>query len=181
MKAFQGYRSWKVNLNGERTWLVGDNENNVISGSDDRDMVHGRGGDDLLIGGRQSDSLYGGDGNDTLLGGDGNDGLQGDGGRDIMTGGSGRDTFVVEDAAATLELSDRVTDFGFGGEQDRIPIGHANNVWVERRDADGDGDLDTILHNNAAGDGGIYAILENYSDPLTAEHFLDEVAIHEIA
>lgn len=38
-------------------------------------------------------------------------------------------------------------------------------------DVDGDGVMDTVLYDNATGDGGIYAILEDYSDPLKAGDF----------
>ena len=42
---------------------------------------------------------------------------------------------------------------------------------MQRFDVDGDGDHDTVLYDNAAGDGGIYAILLDYSGALTGDDF----------
>ena len=44
-------------------------------------------------------------------------------------------------------------------------------VWMQRFDVAGDGDHDTVLYDNAAGDGGIYAILLDYSGALTGDDF----------
>lgn len=61
---------------------------------------------------------------------------------------------------------------GHGGDRDNIHIGHREEtVWYRHMDVDGDGVMDTVLYDNATGDGGIYAILEDYSDPLKAGDF----------
>ena len=127
-----------------------------------------------LRGGSSYDYLYGSAGGDTLIGGNGEDRLQGGHGRDVLTGGEGHDTFYVRDTATTLTTADRITDFsGQRGDRDYIHIGHREEtVWYRHMDVDGDGVMDTVLYNNPTGDGGIYVILEDYSDPLTADDFL---------
>ena len=109
----------------------------------------------------------------TLRGGGSVDHLYGGDGRDVLTGGDERDTFYVRDTATTLATADRITDFsGQRGDRDNIHIGTGKKtVWYRHMDVDGDGVMDTVLYNNPTGDGGIYAILEDYSDPLTAGEF----------
>lgn len=64
------------------TYLVADEDADVLLGED---------GDDTLIGGYGDDTLDGGTGRDTLDGGEGNDVLNGGAGKDILSGGVGRD------------------------------------------------------------------------------------------
>ena len=89
----------------------------------------------------------------------------------VWRGGAGRDRFEVSDTVASLDRADQITDFGSGGEQDWIQIGRKNSVWIKREDANGDGGLDTVLYNNAEGNGGIYAILQDFTSDLTNDHF----------
>jgi len=153
-----------------------------------RDVVFGGDADNRFYGQKGDDTLYGGSGDDLLHGGSGNDRLIGGLGRDTLTGGKGRDIFEVSDVAADIGTADRITDFGTGGKQDAISlagvIGGAASVWTRQVDVDGDGKTDTVLYDNVAGDGGIYAILEDYTGPLTEDHFRDVEAgfvISEIA
>ena len=93
-----------------------------------------------------------------------------------MTGGAGIGWFYIFDTAATLDRADRITDFsGYGGVNDIILISLTSvspkPVWFRRFDADGDGDRDTVLYDNAEGDGGIYVILLDYDEALTSDDF----------
>ena len=149
---------------------------------DVKESLFGTYGADHLDGGDGSDVLVGNSGDDRLYGGDGNDRLNGGAGRDILTGGADRDRFVVWETAATLDRTDVVTDFTHG--EDKISIGSSlrKDVWIKRQDADKDGDLDTVLYNNAEGNGGIYAILRDYTGTLTAADFVavDGFTVHTI-
>ncbi len=64
----------------------------------------GNGLDNIISGGNLADNLNGAAGADTLIGGTGND---------VLTGGTGSDIFVFADGDGT----DRITDFGTGGDQ----------------------------------------------------------------
>jgi len=134
--------------------------------------------DDILTGDDSNNRLEGGDGDDVLSGGNGDDWLQGGSGRDTLTGGAGRDLFVVDGVSSDLEFADRIIDFA-GGE-DRIFILSAiaeGKVWYGLDDSDQDGVLDTVLYDNAEGEGGIYAILKNHGDKLTSSDFKGLVPI----
>ena len=152
--------------------LHGNGGNNILDGGDGDDMLVSDAGNDRLSGGNGNDIMGSGDGDDILEGGDGAaNRLEGGAGADILTGRDGADVFVVSDVAASLATSDRITDVEFGGTRDSINLGPAPRVWVRRFDVDGDGDLDTGLYDSAAGDGGIYAILLDYSGALTRDDF----------
>ena len=116
-----------------------------LDGGNGNDQVNGGSGDDRLYGGDGNDGLYGASGDDRLYGGDGNDSLTGGDGRDVMTGGADRDRFYVSDTAASLDRADVITDFAKG--EDKIYLGEERisgklvkrtQVWIKRRDADGD-------------------------------------------
>lgn len=143
--------------------LYGGDGNDTLTGGAGNDKLEDGSGDDILYGGDGNDTLFGQNGNDTLYGGDGNDQLVSYAGNDTLHGGAGRDRFTVSVTATKLDRADRITDFsGHGGEGDRVSFGWSNRsnpVWFRRFDADGDGDTDTVLYDNADGDGGIYAIL----------------------
>ena len=161
------------------------NLNDHLYGSRNAEHRDGGDGDDLVEGLSGDDRLYGGSGNDWLSGG---------GGRDILTGGADDDVFDVSDTAAALDRADLVTDFTRG--EDKIGIRgdfiagryvHRKEIWIKSEDADKDGDLDTVLYNNAEGNGGIYAILRDYTGTLTADDFgdsngnaIDGFTVHEI-
>ena len=159
--------------------------NDVIFGGDESNEFWGDAGDDTLYGGAGDDRLSGGSGNDTLKGGIGSDSLDGGAGRDMLTGGIGDDAFVLGNVGASFRVADIITDFNIrAGEQDSISIGHVDRVWFGRIDADGDGDLDTVLYDNETGRGGIYGILRDYTDVLTSDDFLNAASgfvIQEIA
>jgi len=156
----------------------------IVSGNG-RDRLYGHSGDDRIYDGNGNSWLFGHSGDDRLYGGDGDDRLHGGLGRDTLTGGAGRDSFDVSDATTTLDRGDVVTDFTKG--EDKIRIGKyfvqgnwatTKQVWIRREDADRDGDLDTVLYNNAEGrvdvrGGGIYAILRDYTGTLAAVDFVD--------
>ena len=51
---------------------------------------------------------------------------------------------------------------------DRIDLGAGvTRVWARRTDVNGDGTADTVLYDNAAGNGGIYAVLNAVDDRFT--------------
>ena len=153
-------------------WLYGGDGDDWLYGGDGDDGLYGHAGDDRLHGGDGNDRLYGHDGDDRLHGGDGDDWLQGGSGRDILTGGAGRDRFTFYDTATSLSRADVVTDFT--KSEDKIYMGFGmEEIWVKIQDADGDGDNDTVLYNNAEDEGGIHAILRDYSGTLTASDFVN--------
>ena len=105
--------------------------------------------------------VYGGDGNDQLSGGDG---------RDILTGGTGRDRFGASDTAASLDRADVITDFTQG--EDKLYFGWRHKlVWYRAIDTDGDGRDDVTVLYDAATNGRIYAVLENFVDDLDSGDF----------
>lgn len=115
-------------------------------------------------------TIHGLAGDDRLTGGRGDDRLDGGTGRDVLTGGAGRDVFGIKDTADTAARADDVRDFGDG---DRLDLGDGvTRVWYRQADVNGDRVTDTVLYDNADGRGGIYAVLNAYDDPLTAEDFV---------
>jgi Ca2+-binding RTX toxin-like protein len=170
---------------GDVTGLIDGNNGLTLTGGDGVDYIYGGAGDDTLNGGAGRNTLYGGAGDDTLTGGAGRDWLLSGAGADTLNGGRGIDYFHVRDVAATLDRADRITDFGVGGEGDRVDVGSFNGnrepVWFRRFDADGDGDTDTVLYDNADANGGIYAILLDYDEILTSSDVLSAITVTEIA
>ena len=173
----------------------GSNGNDIIKGQNGNDTIIGGFGNDILDGGGGNDELYGGHGDDTLNGGRGDDTLSGEFGKDTLTGGGGADTFKILYPSASEwdhAAPDVITDFsGHGGQGDRIIVGlsWANRsadatydpVWFRQMDFDGDGDTDTVIYNNAAGQGGIYAVLLDHDQALTEDDFLYAGTVTEIA
>jgi Ca2+-binding RTX toxin-like protein len=91
--------------------------------TDGRFNILSGGGNDILAGGQRADRIAGGAGNDQLFGLDGHDTLIGGLGADTLRGGAGRDTYRYESVAeSTVGSMDRITDFGAGGEADRIDL-----------------------------------------------------------
>ncbi|MFW8634009.1 reprolysin-like metallopeptidase [Cribrihabitans pelagius] len=96
--------------------LAGGGGNDVLAGGLDSDAYSGETGEsDLLRGNRGRDTLHGGSGDDRLAGGNGADRLVGGDGSDVLTGGRHADVFVF--VVADYWESDRVTDFGNGGDK----------------------------------------------------------------
>ena len=91
-----------------------------------------------------------------------------------MTGGRGSDRFHIGDINPAPGRLDRITDFtGAGGERDALFIGRTTGrVWYERKDADGDGDTDTVIYADANGHS-VHAVLEGYHGALESGHFVD--------
>ena len=182
----RGDADWMLGFGGNDLLYGGGGDDTMLGGADN-DLLHGEGGDDRLyggdgydwlFGGADQDLLVGGSGEDWLIGGIGDDQLLGEGGRDTLIGGAGRDRFHVSDPVTSLDRADVVTDFTQG--EDKIVIGNSSRkqVWAKREDADDDGDNGTVLYNNAEGtadneNGGVYAILLNYTGTLEALDFVD--------
>ena len=153
--------------------------------------LHGMGGDDWLFGGINADTLNGGAGNDRLISLFGGDNLSGGDGQDILfvlsfnavlSGGSGRDVFMFSLGTDSIDRANVVTDFtGRGADRDLLYILRSSSVWYRKFDADNDGDTDTVLYNNAAGNGGIHGILLDYDDTLTRSNFVQDITVTEIA
>ncbi|MCY0093293.1 hypothetical protein OEG82_04515 [Hoeflea sp. J2-29] len=92
---------------GQRTLLLGFNDDDALTGGNS---------DDALVGGNGVDVLNGGGGDDSLFGSLGEDILNGGAGFDILSGGGGADTFVFDaDALADVDLSilDLIADYNF--------------------------------------------------------------------
>ena len=174
----------------------GSGGNDDINGQIGNDTIDGGSGDDTLTGGAGNDTLIGGNGNDTLDGGAGDDTLSGRQGQDTMTGGAGADTFRIMYPSGSNPSGsiiwepegqeDIITDFsGHGGQGDKIIVGTpksvSDHVWFRQMDFDGDGDTDTVIYDNAAGQGGIYAVLLDYDQVLTEDDFLHAGVVTEIA
>ena len=105
--------------------------------------------------------------------GSGNDVLIGGAGRDKLIGGSGNDEFRIGDTAETRKQADVILDFGNG--DDTLSFGnHVETVYVKRTGKD------TILKNGTGADAEIYAVLKNYTDPLTAYDAEDGVVFVDI-
>jgi Ca2+-binding RTX toxin-like protein len=81
-----------TDLGVTETAILGGDGADWIMGCDDDDVISGEAGNDVPMGGDGSDDLDGSGGNDTFFGGDGSD---------ILVGGSGNDTVVF-----TGDLSD---------------------------------------------------------------------------
>ncbi|MDJ0798980.1 MAG: hypothetical protein QNJ51_19535 [Calothrix sp. MO_167.B12] len=96
-------------------------KNDLIDGGNGKDTLVGGAASDILLGGNGKDLLRGGNAGDTLLGGAGSDILRGNNGKDFLRGGEGNDTINGGNGAdifvlAEGEGTDRVTDFGNGGD-----------------------------------------------------------------
>lgn len=147
--------------------------NDRIGGGAGNDELFGGDGDDVIYGDEGSDVLHGGNGNDVLNGGSGDDVLIGGAGRDKLIGGSGNDEFRIGDTAGTRKQADVILDFGSG--DDTLSFGnHVETVYVKRTGKD------TILKNGTGADAEIYAVLKNYTDPLTAYDAEDGVVFVDI-
>src|SRR5206468_2012803 len=112
-------------------FIIGDDDNNIISAAAGTDTVQAGYGNDTLDGGVDNDALYGQEGNDTLNGGDGNDTLSGGNGSDVLNGGDGIDA-LSGGTSVTLNATDVISDFeggtadpggsGSGGSYDKQPV-----------------------------------------------------------
>lgn len=140
--------------------IRGGSGNDKIVGASGTDDLQGRDGNDLLKGKKGADRLNGGDGDDVLQGGNGNDVLIGGAGRDKLVGGAGDDVFDIGDTSQKPGQADVIKDYGKGDDALRFGDG-ASTVYVKR-----DGE-DTVLKNGTGADAEIYAVLKNYTDPLT--------------
>ena len=95
---------------GGNSFIVGNDNDNILVGGDGNDAIRGREGDDNLIGNAGIDLVLGHGGNDNLDGGAGNDYIRGGRGFDDLTGGSESDLFVLELSSGT----DTILDFEVG-------------------------------------------------------------------
>ncbi len=102
---------------GADTMYGGQNDDRILGGDGD-DWVNANLGADFVSGGNGNDTMYGGADNDTLNGGAGNDWLAADKGDDVLTGGDGADTFYF----VANGDADRVVDFDWAGEGDRLQL-----------------------------------------------------------
>ncbi|MBK1986495.1 hypothetical protein A0J48_002855 [Sphaerospermopsis aphanizomenoides BCCUSP55] len=84
-------------------FIIGGNDQDVLSGNDGLDNIAGNNG---------NDELYGLGGNDTLDGGNGKDILVGGVGADVLAGGNGADQFCYLNFTDSVFSSyDQITDF----------------------------------------------------------------------
>ncbi len=97
-----GNQALEADAGTERAFMLGGNDNDVITGSTDDDLLIGLGGDDQISGG-------GGTGGDIILGGGGDDTISSGYGVDILIGGTGMDTISGGSSG----------DFLYGGSGDQ--------------------------------------------------------------
>ncbi len=98
----------------------------ALLGGAGNDLIYGGAGNDAIGGGGNADTLYGDAGADSIIGGGGNDLIYGgaDGG-DMLTGNAGVDTFawnLADAGPAGTPVSDTITDFNFGGTDDKLDL-----------------------------------------------------------
>ena len=86
----------------------------------------------------------------------------------ILTGGAGSDIFIVMTLERTVADADRITDFAEG---DRLLVTNNSRVWYDRTDTNGDGRVDTTILYNAASNGRVYAVLDDFIGPLDSDDF----------
>lgn len=129
---------------GGKDWLFGRDGSDHLNGGFGEDYLYGGEGPDYLWGGpgADADKLFGEGGDDLLGGEDGNDLLMGGLGADQLIGGAGQDTFYYNDAIqespAYSWLGDRILDFHYDGENDKIDLpiaGTAQNYFQARTGA----------------------------------------------
>ena len=68
----------------------------------------------------------------------------------------------------SVAKADRVTDFSDG---DRLLVTRTSQVWYDRIDSDSDGTSDATVLYNAATNGRIYAVLDDFIGPLDSDDF----------
>lgn len=164
-------RSWGSAYSTSKVFLGSGHD--VVQGNIGIDIIHAGAGNDRIGGGAGNDELFGGDGDDVIYGDEGSDVLHGGNGNDVLNGGSGNDEFRIGDTAGTRKQADVILDFGSG--DDTLSFGnHVETVYVKRTGKD------TILKNGTGADAEIYAVLKNYTDPLTAYDAEDGVVFVDI-
>jgi Ca2+-binding RTX toxin-like protein len=108
-------------INGDQAvgsdWLVGGQNNDLITAHAGQNLLYGNLGNDTLHGGNGGDVLRGGQGDDSIAGGSGADFVSGDRGNDTESGGAGADVFHTSEDAGV----DRVLDFNLA-EGDRVQL-----------------------------------------------------------
>lgn len=164
-------RSWGSAYSTSKVFLGSGHD--VVQGNIGIDIIHAGAGNDRIGGRAGNDELFGGDGDDVIYGDEGSDVLHGGNGNDVLNGGSGNDEFRIGDTAGTRKQADVILDFGSG--DDTLSFGnHVETVYVKRTGKD------TILKNGTGADAEIYAVLKNYTDPLTAYDAEDGVVFVDI-
>uniref|UniRef100_UPI00356278CF Ig-like domain-containing protein n=1 Tax=Sulfurimonas sp. TaxID=2022749 RepID=UPI00356278CF len=137
-------------------YIKGNEGNDIIFGNDRSDFIQGRDGDDLLVGGTNSDYIYGDNGNDNLYGDSGYDYLSGGSGNDSLSGGEGRDTLAGGSESDWLSGGTE-NDTLYGGSGDdtyHFNIGDANDTIYDADESsffwwnEKDGGNDTISFGN---------------------------------
>ncbi len=122
----------KINASNRNkpTYIIGNDNNNVITGSSKSDSIvagnksstlNGGDGNDSIFGSIEEDYLTGGKGIDTINGNAGDDTIVGGAGADILYGGTGSDTFVY----TAGDGNDVIMDYDVG---DIIKLGKKTNV-----------------------------------------------------
>jgi hypothetical protein len=81
---------------------------------------------------------------------------------------AGRDVFIVMTYERTVAEADRVTDFSEG---DRLLVTRTSQIWYDRIDSDRDGNEDATVLYDAATNGRIYAVLDDFIGPLDSDDF----------
>ncbi len=119
-------------------------------------------GGHVVTGTTGHDVLLGEDGNDTLSGLSGDDLLIGGKDSDTMTGGGGADTFVWHrDDHGTGGAIDTITDFGSGGELDKLDL----RDLLQGEHAGTSGSLEQYLHFGSAGGDAVIGVTVNGGNP----------------
>ncbi len=116
-----GDASFDSGASTQKMFVIGGDEDSLISTGNAQDIIYAGLGNDTVHGGSGNDLIYGGAGDDIIDGGIGADTISGGLGNDILNGGSGADTFVWN--SADLDNgTDIIKGFAYD-EGDKVCIG----------------------------------------------------------
>jgi Ca2+-binding RTX toxin-like protein len=134
----------------------------IIYGTKNAEPVNGTFRTDLIYARAGDDVVHGGHGNDWISAGAGNDQVWGDTGNDRLAGDVGNDTFHFSVDSG----NDVITDYNESpGEEDSIQLhdGVTVDSYVQG-DINGDGQLDTVLYFDPAGEDSVAILNTSYSE-----------------
>jgi len=138
--------------NGRSDTIVGNSANNVLKGLHGSDTIRGGAGNDFILGGGgyvscgegEDNNLFGDDGNDALIGSWGSDSLSPGQGNDVLQGFGGNDSFIFKPGEDGVN---RIVDFGYEGDPDKIDLAAFGAVSVLVDEYDGGAILEIVGHN----------------------------------